>query len=201
MNPSNQDLDKDYWEQRWRDASTPWDIGYPSPPLVAYLEQIEDKSIRILIPGAGAAPEAAWLIQNGFHNFQIVDWSESALNFAKEAMPEVPENHFQKADFFELLGEFDLILEQTFFCALNPSMRPAYARKMSELLKLGGTLAGLLFQFPLEFGPPFGGNKEEYLGYFEPFFDIRTMETCYNSIAPRSGRELFFILKRRILME
>lgn len=192
-------LDENYWEGRWCEANTPWDLGYPSPPLVAYLEQFEDKDKRILIPGAGSAPEAAWLLQNGFENFLVLDWSATAIEAAMAKMPDVPRRYFKQADFFALEDQFDLILEQTFFCALNPAMRPAYAQKMSELLNPGGTLAGLLFEFPLESGPPFGGDREEYRAYFEPFFDIKTMESCKNSIAPRAGRELFFILKKRIL--
>ena len=69
---------------------------------------------------------------------------------------------------------------------------------MPELLNAGGKLVGLLFNtsFDKE-GPPFGGNKEEYLGYFEEIFFIKKMEDCYNSIAPRAGRELFMILIKK----
>ena len=69
---------------------------------------------------------------------------------------------------------------------------------MHELLVDGGKLVGLLFDFPLtEDGPPFGGNKEEYLTYFEPHFEIAIMERAYNSIQPRSGRELFVKLEKK----
>jgi thiopurine S-methyltransferase len=60
-------------------------------------------------------------------------------------------------------------------------------------------MAGLLFKFPLtQEGPPFGGSEEEYKNYFEPYFEINTMEEAYNSIAPRKDKELFFILKKRL---
>ena len=87
-------------------------------------------------------------------------------------------------------------VEQTFFCALNPAERPAYAKKMSELLVPGGKVAGVLFDAEFEGGPPFGGNREEYSRYFVPFFKIKTLERCYNSIKPRAGRELFMILEK-----
>ncbi|MDX1334071.1 MAG: SAM-dependent methyltransferase, partial [Robiginitalea sp.] len=102
-------------------------------------------------------------------------------------------------DFFEFNeGPFDLVLEHTFFCALPPDLRPQYAEKMAGLLKKGGKLAGLLFDFPLtEEGPPFGGSREEYLRLFEPFFEIRILEEARNSIPPRAGRELFFIFEKK----
>ncbi len=109
------------------------------------------------------------------------------------------EKHIVVADFFEYEGEFDVVMEQTFFCALPPAKREAYVEKMHELIVAGGTLAGLLFDIPLDQGPPFGGDIERYHGLFSKHFEIKTMEACYNSIQPREGRELFFILKKPIL--
>jgi SAM-dependent methyltransferase len=103
-----------------------------------------------------------------------------------------------QSDFFDHQDSYDLILEQTFFCALSPSLRNDYVTHMHRLLKSGGKLVGLLFQFPLtESGPPFGGSATEYLDRFEPLFSIQTLETCYNSIPPRQGNELFFIFNKK----
>lgn len=61
---------------------------------------------------------------------------------------------------FSLKDSFDLIIEQTFFCALDPKLRPEYAVKMAELLKPGGRLVGVLFNDTLNNDkPPFGGTK------------------------------------------
>ena len=63
---------------------------------------------------------------------------------------------------------------------------------MNELLKPKGKLVGLLFCVPLyDNRPPFGGNKEEYIPYFTPYFDIEIMETSYNSVSDRKNDELF----------
>ena len=101
-------------------------------------------------------------------------------------------------DFFDLQdSNFDLILEQTFFCALDPSLRESYAIKMNNLLREKGKLAGLLFDFPLtEKGPPFGGDINEYKKLFFEHFRIKTLERAYNSIKPRNGNELFFIFEK-----
>jgi thiopurine S-methyltransferase len=68
---------------------------------------------------------------------------------------------------------------------------------MHSLLVQTGTLAGLLFNFPLtDEGPPFGGDAPSYQQLFEPSFKIHRLEPCLNSIKPRLGKELFFILEK-----
>ena len=100
------------------------------------------------------------------------------------------------SDFFTLNTTFDLILEQTFFCALPPEMRTQYVEKMASLLNPKGKLAGLLFDFPLTTeGPPFGGSATEYLNLFSDKFTIKTLEKAHNSIKPRQNKELFFIFE------
>ena len=101
-------------------------------------------------------------------------------------------------DFFNLKGQYDLILEQTFFCALDPSLRTKYAEKVNELLTDSGKLVGLLFDFPLVAeGPPFGGSVDEYLNIFSKFFKIKIIEKSYNSIPDRNGKELFVKFEKK----
>lgn len=193
-------LNKTYWENRYQQGQTGWDAGKITTPLKAYIDQLTDKNLKILIPGAGNAHEAAYLHHQGFTNIFVADIAKTPLqNFASK-VPGFPKNNLLHDDFFNLTGTYNLVLEQTFFCALEPSLRPKYAEKMHSLLDNGGKVAGLLFNFPLTAeGPPFGGDKDEYLGYFEKYFYIKTLEPCYNSIKPREGRELFFIFEKRNL--
>ena len=192
------ELNEAFWSGRYSEGKTGWDIGEISTPLKTYIDQLSDKNLRILVPGCGKGHEAAYLWEQGFKNTFVVDLAQAPLDLLREAIPKIQKNHLVHGNFFELKGEFDLILEQTFFCALSPSLRKKYAEKMHELLVDGGKLVGLLFDFPLtEDGLPFGGNKEEYLTYFEPHFEIAIMERAYNSIQPRSGRELFVKLEKK----
>lgn len=193
-------LNKTYWEQRYHDQNTGWDIGEASEPLKTYINRIENKLIKILIPGCGNAYEFDYLKQNGFNDVYVLDVAKNLVDSLKNKNPEIDENYFINEDFFEHSTQYDLILEQTFFCALDPKLRPKYAKKMFELLSTNGLLVGVLFN--VDFGndfPPFGGNKAEYLTYFEPYFNIITMESCYNSIEPRKNKELFIILKKKNL--
>ncbi len=190
-------LDASYWDKRYREDRLGWDIGYPSTPIKTYADQLENKSLRILIPGGGNAYEAEYLFSRGFHNVTVVDISEVARVGFFKRIPDFPRDQFIVQDFFDLKGEFDVVLEQTFFCALDPSLRPSYAKKMVQLIKPHGKLVGVLFDFPLDGGPPFGGSKEEYLTYLEPYFEIRVFDRCYNSIPSRRGKEFFINLSRK----
>lgn len=188
----------EYWDNRYKEGSFRWDVGYATPVLCEYLESVQDKDMRILIPGAGTAYEAAWLHERGFRNVHVLDWAGEAIRRFREISPSFPEAHIHLGDFFAHEGSYDLILEQTFFCALSPVKRPDYARQMAALLHPGGILTGVLFDFPLtEQGPPFGGSEEEYRALFAPVFGIEKLEPCYNSIAPRAWRELYFRLRSK----
>lgn len=190
-------MKKEFWDNRWQSKSIGWDMGAVSPPLKVYIDQITDKSIQILIPGSGNAYEAEYLIEQGFKNTFIVEISALAIESFQTRYPNFPTANIFHQDFFELtdVHKYDLILEQTFFCAIQPEKRNAYALKMKSLLKPGGKLVGLMFDFPLVSGPPFGGSIAEYKTYFETLFTIRLMDRTYNSIQPRDGRELFVILE------
>lgn len=190
-------LDKEFWEGRYGQKETGWDIGYPSTPLCDYFDQLSDKSLRILIPGCGNAYEASYLYRNGFDNVFLLDIAEAPLKNFKTIEPDFPENQLIQKDFFEYTGNFDLIIEQTFFCALPPKKRHEYASHMNRLLNDKGKLTGLLFNTSFDFqGPPFGGERQEYLKLFSPLFKIKILENCYNSIPPRMGKELFFIFEK-----
>lgn len=187
-----------YWTQRYQEDRTGWDIGYPSTPLKTYIDQLEDKSISILIPGAGNAYEAEYLWKKGFHNVFIMDISPVPIQQFEKRNPDFPKQQLLLEDFFQHNTEYDLIFEQTFFCSFIPTSenRNAYAKHMAKLLKPSGKLVGVWFDIPLTGGMekrPFGGDKELYLSYLNPHFTTITFERCYNSIPPRIGNELFGI--------
>ncbi len=190
-----------YWTQRYQEEKTGWDIGSTSTPLKEYIDQLEQKELRILIPGAGNAYEAEYLFKQGFKNVFVLDISKEPLQALQKRVANFPSENLLHADFFTFEGQYDLILEQTFFCSFEPSKknREAYAKKVSELLTPAGKLVGLWFSHELDAkgNRPFGGSKEEYLDYIAPHFDTHTFTPAYNSIKPREGNELFGIFIKK----
>ena len=194
--------EENYWTERYIEKKTGWDIGYPSTPIKTYVDQLQDKTLHILIPGAGNAYEAEYLWKVGFENVHILDISEVPLKEFKKRNPDFPNANMHQADFFEFKGQYDLIIEQTFFCSFVPTdaNRNQYAKHMASLLKTNGKLVGLWFNIPLTgdmVKRPFGGNKELYTKYLSDYFKTFTFDHCYNSIKPRQGNELFGIFQVR----
>jgi SAM-dependent methyltransferase len=194
-----QHMDSKYWSERYQQNTTGWDIGQVSTPIKAYIDQLANKDIAVMIPGCGNAYEAEYLLEQGFTNITLVDISPLLAESISRKFKLVLGKKIQVIcdDFFNIDQSYDLILEQTFFCALNPALRKKYADKMFSLLKPGGKIAGLLFNRSFPGGPPFGGNELEYRKLFEEKFKIRVMEPCYNSIPSRAGTELFIILEKK----
>lgn len=196
-------FDAGYWQARYATPGrTGWDAGRVTPPLRAYFDQLAVASQpRILIPGAGRAHEAEYLHQVGFRRVVVADVAPEPLAELAARVPDFPQPNLWLADFFALppTEAFDLLIEQTFFCAIDPSLRPAYARQCAALLRPGGKLVGLLFDtdFAGASEPPFGGSRAEYRAYFEPYFKFVHFETAYNSLRARAGRELFICLQKR----
>jgi methyl halide transferase len=194
----NQSLDANYWSNRYVTGTSGWDLGEVSPPLKNYIDQLSDKNMRILIPGCGNTYEADYLLKLGFTNVTVIDIAPALVAQLKVKYQGNQNITIIQGDFFTLQGQFDLILEQTFFCALEPSLRKHYVAKMHELLSPGGKLVGLLFnrQFE-EQGPPFGGDKNEYEQLFAKDFVFKTFEPAYNSFSKRKDTELFILLLKK----
>lgn len=192
------ELTSSSWNTRYEKKETGWDAGAITTPLKAYIDQLADKMLKILIPGGGNGYEAEYLHRHGFQNVFLLDWAIAPLHHFHHRVPDFPVKHLIHQDFFQHTEQYDLILEQTFFCAIDPKLRPAYAKHTHELLKEGGKLVGVLFDDKLnDAQPPYGGNKEEYLQYFSPYFTIKYFERSFNSIEPRKERELFINLVKK----
>ncbi|MBT4412554.1 MAG: methyltransferase domain-containing protein [Polaribacter sp.] len=190
-------LSEKFWENKYKTNKIGWDLGEVSPPLKTYFDQLINKDLKILIPGGGHSYEAEYLFNKGFKNVYVVDLSKTALENIKNRVPNFPNSQLILGNFFDLNDTFDLAIEQTFFCAIDPNLREKYAYKMKDLLKSKGKLVGLLFDAKLNTDhPPFGGNRKEYTAYFESYFKMDVFTKCYNSFHNRQGMELFIKLTK-----
>ena len=73
-------LNKNIWNEKYIKQYTPWDLREISPPLKNYIDHLENKNIKILIPGFRNAYEAEYLYKLGFKNVYLIDWAKKALN-------------------------------------------------------------------------------------------------------------------------
>jgi thiopurine S-methyltransferase len=189
---------KKYWEEQYQHNQTGWDIGYVSTPIKEYIDQLTDKQLKILIPGAGNAYEVAYLHEQGFQNVFLLDFAAKPIADFKKKHPDFPKNHIIQEDFFTHKEQYDLILEQTFFSSLQVSKRDEYVEKTYNLLSDTGKLVGLLFDYDFRRdAPPFGGDMNIYKDLFRSKYNIIVLEKAYNSIKPRANNELFVIFEKK----
>ena len=188
------ELNSIYWDKRYQEGTTGWDLGTANPVLVDYVINNCARDIKILVPGAGKAHEVEALWKAGYTNVYAADIAPSAKKEFLKSVSDFPSENYLIADFFKLKDSFDLILEQTFFCAIDPELRTSYAKQVHRLLSKGGELYGLMFNKQMIDGPPFGGSIEEYKGIFSDFFTIKSMESTDKSVKPRLGNEIIIHL-------
>lgn len=189
-------FDEHYWQERWHKGQTGWDIGGPAPAILQHFRSLDDKALSILIPGCGNAYEAKALWDMGFTRITVAEIVAAKAAELRERFSDTGIRVLHE-DFFRLEGQYDIIVEHTFFCSLSPDLRPAYVQQAHRLLRENGQLTGLLFNRTFEQpGPPFGGSPEEYTALFTPVFRQVSLEPCNNSIPPRAGKELYMVLTR-----
>jgi SAM-dependent methyltransferase len=192
-------LDQTYWDNQYQANATGWDLGQVSPPIKTYINTIENKDAKILIPGCGNTYEAEYLLQQGFTNITVIDIAPTLVENLKQKFVNNKNITIVLGDFFEHQGNYDFIIEQTFFCALPPTMRQKYVWKMHQLLTDYGKLIGLLFNREFEVSPPFGGSLNEYEQLFTKAFIFNSISLAGNSIPSRANTELFFEFQKNEL--
>ena len=187
----NDFLSANYWNERYQTNQTGWDLGGVSPAIQQYIDEGNiPKDSVVLIPGAGRAYEAKYMLDNGYTNIHVIDFAPELI---AQLRVELPTTALQLhcVDFFEHEGQYDFIIEQTFFCAIDPIKRNDYAQKMKSLLTPTGKLVGLLFNRAFEGGPPFGGSANEYNALFQKWFNHVQISPCMNSHPARQGSEVW----------
>ena len=193
-------LDPAFWDGRYRDGHTPWDLGTPAPAFVRAVQEGRFELGRLLIPGCGQGHEAVYLARHGFR-VTACDISPRACGAAARlAAARRAPVRLECLDFFALPPSyrrgFDYVMEQTFFCAIDPVLRPDYVRVAAEVLRPGGRLFGLFFDIPDDDGPPFGTDAAELRRLFSGPFEVELLKPCEDSHPRRAGEELWVEMRR-----
>ncbi|KAK4349349.1 hypothetical protein RND71_032104 [Anisodus tanguticus] len=192
------------WEKCWEKGVTPWDIGQPTPILVHLNQTGGLPKGRALVPGCGSGHDVVAIACP--ERFVVgLDISENAIKQATKLFSSSKSAEyfaFLEADFFAWCPTqlFDLIFDYTFFCAIEPEMRPQWASRIQDLLKPDGELITLIFPISdHEGGPPYKVSVSDYEEVLHPV-GIRAESIVENHLAipPRRGREKLGRWKRSI---
>ena len=193
-------LNENFWNKKYLNNDAEWDLGIISPAIKKWFDTKKNKNLKILVPGSGKGHEVKYGFDYGFNNIYYLDISTEATTFFKKNCPNFPDKQILTCDFFDLKKDlfFDIIIEQTFFCAISPILRKNYIRKTHEILKKNGCIIGLLFNKKFDTqGPPFGGFYEEYIELFSDLFLIEKLENSMQSVHTRKENE-YWIKMRKI---
>ncbi len=187
----------DFWEAAYRENRDGWELGEVAPPLARALREMPAPTTgaRAIVFGSGRGHEARAAAERGW-SVVGVDFAESARAEAARLTPAALRDRIEwrTADLFTLAdtdaGAFDLAVEHTSYCAIDPARRPEWMRVARAVLRPGATLLALFYTHGREGGPPFGATQDEVLAALAPHFDVVRREVPSDSIERRRGEEL-----------
>ncbi|MEC4894801.1 MAG: methyltransferase domain-containing protein [Oscillatoria sp. PMC 1051.18] len=184
----------DFWESRYQEGTTRWDLGGATPPLASFLASPEaPKPGKTAVLGCGRGYDTILFARHGFAAIGF-DFAPSAIAAATSLakQQQVPAQ-FLLGDIFalpkEFPGYFDYVVEHTCFCAISPEKRLEYLEVVSSILKPEGELIGVFFTHNRPGGPPFGSTVQEIKELFATKFEILTLKPVTNSVPSRQGEE------------
>ena len=190
-----------FWEDKYLADSLGWDLGGPTPIFRQMASELDPG--KICIVGCGRGHDAILFAQKGFE-VTAVDFAPSSI-IALKSLAESAQVKLNavEADIFSLPLEygntFDYMIEQTCFCAIDPTRRKEYETMAKSILKPGGQLIGLWFPLDKtmeEGGPPFATSIAEVKSIFDIGWEIEKEKFSNLSIKPRKGREKLIIFQK-----
>lgn len=193
--------DPAYWQSAYDEGRTRWDIGDAAPAWAELLRLHPLPVGRALVLGAGRGHDALWFAARG-DQVTAVDFAPSRVEASRDAANAAGLSvDVRQMDLFDLpksgLPPFDLVIEHTCFCAIEPQRRQEYVSVVTAMTKPGGHFVGVFFWQTPPDGPPFQTSEAEIRKLFTPAFEIERLEPNPVSIPPRAGREGWGVFRRR----
>ncbi len=192
-----------HWDALYQQGDTGWDLGEAAPPFVDLLAGPAAPSPgRLIALGSGRGHDALLFAAHGF-NVLGVDFAPSAVVTATEtaaAQGLTDRVRFLQADIFalppEYRGAFDVVLEHTCMCALNPRLLDEYAALVARLLRPGGTYVALFFTHGHPGGPPYTTDEAEIRRLFAPRLEIVHLAPALRSAPGFAGKEWLGLMRK-----
>ena len=196
-------MDRKFWQGVYDAGDTRFDLKGPSAPLLDWLDANAPRPGSAIVPGCGFGHDVLELARRGWDALGV-DLAETpvAVGRASAAKAGLSDKAtFLEADVLALdhPAAYDLLFEQTCYCAIEPHRRDDYARFAARVVKPGGTLVFVVF--PVDGrsgGPPFNIGVDEVKLRFAAAFDlVRMGPPLRPSSVGRAGKELFAELRRQ----
>lgn len=191
-----------FWNQRYLENNTNWDIGGPTPILTNFLRN-QSEIGNICVLGCGNGHDAIEFAKNG-HSVYAVDFAKEPLENLKSSIERNKMDiKLVNDDIFNLNNQFndffDLVFEYTCYCAIDPKRREEYFEVNHRILKKGSRLFGIFLPLDKNIddeGPPFGVSISQIESLVKGKFKILINKFSKKSIPPRLNREKIIILEK-----
>jgi hypothetical protein len=193
LNQENEDRDSthpEFWSARYAGGKTPWETDRVPIQLSSFIQSIPSRS-KVLIPGSGRDQRVITAFHDAGHDVIAIDFSPIAIEETRHALPEL-RDRIILGDFFQHdfgAARFDFVYERTFLCSLPPRLWADYAKRVSELLKPKGTLAGFFFYGEETDPPPFPLSESRAAEIFASRFELIASEPATDSLSIFAGSE------------
>ena len=195
--PKRDPAGAEFWDLRYAASFAPWDAGRVPQALQRYIDARPGPR-SVLVPGCGSAWDVRCFAERG--------WDVLGLDFSREAIAAAQAvlgphaGRVREGDVFApIAGEpFDAVYERAFLCALPRRLWPDWGRRMGELVKPGGELAGFFYFDEGVRGPPFPlHGAAELAALLEPAFRRVADDPVADSIPVFAGRERWQVWRRQ----
>lgn len=190
--------DTAFWDHLYSDDNAGWELGRATPPLVEYFNMYTPAGLRTLVIGCGRGHEARMLARLGAQ-VTAIDLSPRAIAAARSLDDPTVENiEYRVADLFAPTSErYELIVEHTCFCAIDPGRRDEYVERTADALVPGGALVGLFYAHGRGGGPPHTTSADELRRRFARRYELASLKMAERSILVRAEQELLGEFIRR----
>lgn len=190
-----------FWNTLYQTEANPgWNLNQPAPAFKDMLPRLKLPKSRILVLGCGEGEDAALFAEAG-HVVTAVDFSSEALERARNKYSHLKNLNFICENIFNLPHEwnhsFDVVVEHTLFCAIDPNKRNDLVTIWRRLLHEEGQLLSVFFTMFKRQGPPFGTSEFEIRQRLTNSFQFLFWGRLRNSLPQRLGRELFVLGKKK----
>ena len=185
--------DPEFWQGRWQNERTGWDLGGPHPLLgdvfrTLFADGWLAKDASAWVPGCGRAHCAAELARLGFVTLGS-DVVPEAIAKAKELYADVDRLTLEVGNALSPLAvPVDVIFDRAVLCAIGPEQRSEFVKAIAASLKPGGLFVTFAFTETApahgKSGPPFGIPFTELVELLGP-------ELTLMSAAERSGVDIY----------
>lgn len=167
-------MEHNFWHQAWKEGRTGFNQSEPNQDLTEFFPKLPENS-HVMVPLCGKSIDLMWLSQQNYKvtgveiNRGAVEsfFKENALNFQSPSQNQYLSQNIELivGDYLEHQkpGFYDAIYDRAALVALPPEMRREYAKHSLSLLKDGGFILLVTFEYDQEkvAGPPFCVLEEE----------------------------------------